>query len=199
MGNKFQIKLHGRLDTIPTLNVFGYEVGTGSGSASDLGAIFWANVPTSMINSLSHNFGWLGEDVINLDNPDDFWSGVPSELVGAVAGDSLPPQDCWAYEYNRATRSVRNGQKRFCGVPESWQADGVADPTHAVQYAGSAEDMAATLTGASGATYIPRIFRYVYPIPNPSHLPPTSVDAFPISNVTFKGISSQNTRKINRH
>jgi len=46
--------------------------------------------------------------------------------AGDRASDALPPTDAWGFRYQGAGGVERNGYKRFCGVCELDQADGVA-------------------------------------------------------------------------
>lgn len=199
MGDKFQIKLHGYVGSVPTLNIFGYEETGAGGSCHDLSDIFDTNVVTNVALIMAGGSGFSSIEVINLDNPADFFTGVPVAGGGSVSSEILPPQDSYAYEYVRGTRASHNGQKRFAGVPEAYQSDGSVIGGYIARVQALAGYLSAALTGASAATYTPRIMRYVYPVPNPSHLPPISVVAFPISTVIYKGLSTQNTRKLNKH
>lgn len=199
MANRFVVKLIGALNALPMLNVFVFEETGSGGSSADLGAIFNTNIVSALCDIITSNVSFSATEIYNFDVPSDFWSGVPTVHAGTISDQSLPPQDCWAYEYARGSRASHNGAKRFAGVPETWQEDGVVVPAHSAAVQAFSSYLYTPLTGASSATYTPRIPRFVYPSPNTSHLPPISLDVFPVSNVLYKGITTQNSRKLNKH
>ena len=191
-----------RLDDLQTylsqgcLNIYFYKWISGSGGgAADLIAA-WEDamldpITDIQVASLTH----VAIQSINVDDVTDYGLDVPvTNNVGNNSGQGMPPFVCWAFRYNRATRAVRNGQKRIPGVPESGVEDGVASSGSLDALAGVATAMAGTLVSDALCHYEPRIMRRVF---DPGTGITTYTD-FPISGVIYTRVSSQNTRKFGR-
>lgn len=117
---------------------------------------------------------------------------------GTVAGDSLPPHDCFAFRYNRLTTSTRHGQKRIAGVPESWSVNGVVtDSTKQTLLDALATAMFHKITNAEGLNAGAELWPIIYS---------TTLNGEPrvtpvinqVASVGYVRISTQNTRKVYR-
>jgi len=120
----------------------------------------------------------------------DFWSATNGG-AGQVSGECLPPFVCWAIRLNRVSRIVRNGQKRYAGVSESQQENGIigtGTPTTNLELL--AEKLATIIDHDGVPTWKPIIVRLA-----PGDVVTAKSD---IAGGTVVGISSQNTRKYGR-
>ena len=72
------------------------------------------------------NLQYHGIDIVNFTNGIDFLNHVISPfLPGSVPQQSLPPNVNWTFRLLRETRATRHGYKRFSGVPETLQEQGM--------------------------------------------------------------------------
>lgn len=184
----------GNLTTgLQALNVFHYESVSGTPSGADLLAVFDAIILEAWEELISSAVLLEPLEAQNLDDPVDFALRTPTfATAGVGTGESLPPFVAFSFQYVRASRASRHGWKRFMGVSEPQQAGGTiipADLTLANLLADVLED---TLIGAT-ASYAPRIARRP---PVGGTLDQTVL--FPVAEVVYAGITSQNTRKFGR-
>lgn len=125
----------------------------------------------------------------------------PVTNIGSRIGHCLPPYVCWAFRLNRTTTASRNGQKRYMGVSEGDQVNGVPEGSMATIFDTFEAVLGAPLpSGAPNTTaYTPRIFRAGKPeVTIPAKTIPAVAQAiFPMGDAQFVSISSQNTRKFN--
>jgi len=186
------------------LNVFYYEQITASpndGAATLLTSFSPGvrDVIRAIQNEAIHWLQILVENIVpSADNAqEDYVSGT---VAGSRPGDSLPPYAAWAFRLNRQTTASRHGQKRFVGVSEGDQADGIAEAGLTVAISNVSSVLEQTLGGPvpAFATYSPRIFRAGRPsVTIPEKVIPAVIqDAFPVSSASFVSISTQNTRKF---
>lgn len=126
--------------------------------------------------------------------------GVGTE-VGQRGGECLPPYAAWAFKLHRLSTAVRNGQKRFAGVSESDQVNGIATGTIIPLLNACASSLDKILGGPvpDTATYQPRIFRAAREEDTiPAKIIPALLQAdFDIADASFTGVSTQNSRKFN--
>lgn len=119
---------------------------------------------------------------------------------GTEASESLPPYAAWAFRLNRTSSAVRNGQKRFMGVPETFQVNGQIIAGIPVTRANALAAILAADLGGVGVfnTYRPVIYRRareVEVIPAKT-IPALAAQDFAISSGAFVSISTQNSRKF---
>lgn len=194
IGDLYRVIDHQSFDGQEVLNVYHYVQTDGAGAADELLTAFNEDMIPSIRavqnTSLTHTL----LEAINLDNDADFGSmALTSSNAGTRAGESLPVFTCWAFRYNRATRAVRNGQKRICGPNEGDQSGGDAisamlTPLNAL--AGAMEDpVTETVTSSSWKPVIVR---------TTGTSAPFTYTSFDISSVQYVRISTQNTRKRGR-
>lgn len=175
-------------------NIYFYESNGQNNSAANLITAWESNVHPSIMDMTTAAITYNRMECVNLDEPGDFheqsFDAPPNQ--GVLIGDSLPPFVCWRFQYMRATRLVRHGWKRFAGVPEAWVADGVISG-HGTEILALETALGATIVGGLGLNYEPKIARRI-----PVVGQPTEYELFPIAEVAFRGISSQNSRKFGR-
>lgn len=183
------------------LNVYHYKqladptIGT---PIAALEGAFYTFIQSLAMPAQSTSLAHLGYRVTNLDNPDEFDVLVSTE-TGQVAGDCLPPFCAWAFRLNRATRSVRNGQKRVGGVPEAFQVNGVETAAAEALLVPLGIAMGAIITEpVSGGSFQPRILHKATEA-GPGGVPPATPRAdYAISSGQYTRLSTQNTRKFGR-
>lgn len=124
---------------------------------------------------------------------------TPGTRAGAETAGALPPYVNWAFRYNRNNSAVRNGAKRFWGVTEAAQEDGVAVAGMTTAINALAARLGSTLgTAGASSLYQPRIFRAGRPaktIPAKT-IPAMLQNDFDVATVSYVQISSQNSRKF---
>lgn len=173
----------------------------GFNNSSQLATQFESNVDP-LIRAIQNDI--ISTISINVENivpssDNTYLSYTAGTRVGAKGPDSLPPYVNWAFRLNRNNSAVRNGAKRFWGVSEGDQTDGVAIPGMTVDLNALSARLALTL-GIPGTTslYQPRIFRAGRPAKTiPAKTIPAMVQAdFDVASATYTQISSQNSRKF---
>lgn len=157
MGDKLEMRIKWDNDGVECFNVLHYEASTSGGDvAAGLIAAFNDDVRAAWLDCL-HNTCKLKEiDVINLDDPTDFSTGV-YDLAGTgntTAGGNLPTFVAVQLRKVSPTRTIRSGWIRVRGAPEGFVTG------NTVSAAGTAEfnPLAAALPvindpGAGGAQY----------------------------------------------
>lgn len=195
-GDLYEVKLHqtwgagGR----PILNVFHYRQTVGDGDAEQLitALNFYLSGKIAMATSIQLKL--VTWEVINLDDPGDYGFSTTNDNAGVIQGDALPAYVCFAFRLARNTRAVRNGQKRFAGVAEDVQSNGiVTNGTQLTQLDNLALALAGSIDENAGDNvWYPRIYRAEGL--NSKGQPVARAD-FPVSSVTYVGLSTQNSRK----
>lgn len=191
-------------DAPVSFNVFYYKEIVnipGSDDSTELAAQFALNVDTvirviqaDIVSTININV----ENIIpSADNT--YLAYSPGTRTGAQTSGSLPPYAAWAFRLNRNNSAVRNGAKRFWGVSEALQEDGVAVAGAVTDLTAVASALGATL-GTPGTTslYQPRIFRAGRPektIPAKT-IPALAQADFDVAAANYVQISTQNSRKF---
>jgi hypothetical protein len=107
--------------------------------------------------------------IINLYDLTDF-NEVALLGAGALGGDCLPAHNAISYSLKLDTRAVRPGSKRFSGVPESAQANGiVTDSGYIANMELLRIKMAASLTVGGAGAYSPVVVRRNRHEPDETH------------------------------
>lgn len=176
------------------LNVYFYEEMTSptEGTPADaLTVAFIQSIEAVIKNFQSSSCLHFQYEVTNLDDPDQFGT-FSNATTGTVASEALPPFVAWAFRLDRASRLVRNGQKRIPGVPESLQVNG--EPTSAAL---ALLNLGAVALGgdisaiAPNGSWRPRIAHRLGTVPE-------TYTPYAIAGASYSAISSQNTRKFGR-
>lgn len=171
------------------INVFYYEQINGSNGAQELADTYFANITPLTIEVQSTGAVHTAIEVRNVDNPEDFYTLVPSSgNVGLLTGDGMPRYNAWGFRKNRANSLYRNGAFRVPGVTESTQANG-APTSGALEDLGTLADaMGSDLIGTSGDKWALRI-------PSGSFVGGARPLPTLISSVQFVRMTTQNSRK----
>lgn len=117
-----------KIGGLEILNVFYYKQltpGVTSEGAAHLAGEFEAILGPPIRNIQNEAIIWQSLEVANIIPGPDFVTNPYTNVTGQVSGESLPPFVTWSYRLNRSTSASRNGQKRFAGVTETSQDDGV--------------------------------------------------------------------------
>jgi len=195
VGDIFKVTLGGTFQQQLCLNVFHY-VRDGVGSVPDLAdfaAAFKSDVVEIVAGMVSNQFVWNRLDIqdVNISGPEYHELGS-FQNGGLTSTDDLPSFCAWSFLMQRTQRVTFHGHKRFAGVPESLQDDGVPNST------------AETLAGIAGAAlkgvltvgtvdYLPCIYSTIL-----NGVPRSTPLVNLVKDAVFMGISSQNTRKHGR-
>lgn len=186
----FELKLRSTLAAQQGLNIFHY-VGLAVGTAEDLAHSFYSDVLDGITEITSSAVHFYQIDVENLNNVADFFSYFISQ-DGAVSGDVESPFVASTFLYGRPTTTVRNGMKRFWGVPENASADGVNRTSgYVVQCNDCQTALEAKVQLAAVDTWQPAIGHR----PGPGH---PDWSASKITQVRWTHFGTQNTRKVGR-
>ena len=200
LNTDFRCTLHQDHSGQPCMSVFWYRKlsAHAPGDAQNL----WAALNTDLMNAIiaiQHTgVVYTGLEVVNLVDPTDYWSADPTAVNGAIASTSPAPRFvAYGFRLNRSTRAGRHGYKRFVGVAEELVSGGSTSVSGALITA--IPNLATVLAGTvneGGNTY-----QHMIPHRVPDPDPPLGeedyilTDLYPISGVTFYGLTSQNTRK----
>jgi len=196
--DRFELVMSGLCLGKATRNVFYWVQTNGAALASGILQVqFAAEIQQAIRAVCSVQWQLYEVFVKNLDNDDDFAvQGYPSGQAGNIAGECNPPFVTWSLIYRRSTLAVRNGWKRFAGVAESWSENGVlvaGTPTTTMNVLAAA--LGDPVDDGIGTTFNPVIMRKTrQPLVGPfeSFL----YEEFPMGEVEYAHIGSQNTRKF---
>lgn len=133
--------------------------------------------------------------VKNLNTLEEGAFSTDGTTVGTKAGDALPPFNAYSFIYRRANATTRHGHKRFAGVPELQQAQGViTDPGTLGQLNDLAAALQAPLDDGEGLNASAELWPIIYSQYLNGELRPTPVVNL-VTSVAYTGIGSQNSRK----
>lgn len=133
LGDAFVLEDRQRTLSQEILNVFTYRYSTTfttSTSYSERLAVRWQEQILPLLTAIqTEDVEHTGIKVYNLFDPTDFY-----ETSISVSGDipigtsqALPPANAVAYRLATGTRAIKDGQKRFVGLPEEQQQNGVIE------------------------------------------------------------------------
>ena len=194
IGNHYIIKVFSTYLAQQLLNVYAYELNSGTVTAADVALAFETQVQTSVMGAIVGGTTIDNIQVYNLEVPDDF-AIISSALSGLSSGDGMPPYVSMSILYRRASRAVRNGHKRLGGVSEAHQSQGVLDSATIAILNDFALASATPLIGTSPAfTATPKIWRRARL--HPTVFTDTFFDI--ASAVVNENLTTQNTRKFGR-
>lgn len=195
IGDVYEITLEGTYLLQRTINVFHY-VRDGISGAPD--PDLFADAFVAMFNgpvsdAIASGTGW---DTLRIKdvNPSGFeFVRLGLGLSGGFsAGDLMPPFVALSFLYQRNNRTTFHGHKRFAGVGEAGQNNGLPTSSLNTLAATAAAALLSTLT-ASGLDYLPCIYSKVL-----NGVPRSTPVVNLVKDVIFKGITTQNTRKFGR-
>jgi len=198
VGDRFQLTLRSTdsVNHLEVANVFTYEQTFSTQGADALAVGFVDNVLPYIAAVVSNVTIFVDLTIINFDDLSDYTT-VALGGDGDVGGDAMPPFVTFDFEYIRTTRAVNNGRKAIGLVPESSVVNGVAVAGVADALAALAGAFAGPLTETiSGAIYKSMIWRRPGTYASGAVAAPGAF--FDIGSVTYRAVSTQNTRKIGR-
>lgn len=181
--------------TILCKNTFWYTAAVES-DATILANAFSDEIMPAIFAILANDADALSLSVDNLGDPDDFYLGLPANHSGGRGTDVMKQYNGWYFRYNRATRSTANGRKTFGGVAEADVTDGEAVAGALVLLDALEVVLETPFMGSDSTTFSPMIAHtepYTNPETDKTYRVP--VGLFPILNVEYVGLSTQNSRK----
>lgn len=125
-GDYYQINSRQTFTTTTLENVYFYESLDAGTSSDELAQLFIDDVLPSVRAVQSSEIVHVLVKVENLFNPSDFTQAVinfPGTFGAAV--DALPPHDAISFTLRPSTKIVRPGGKRYAGLTEQSQDNGV--------------------------------------------------------------------------
>lgn len=178
------------------LNVYFFRVtsitGLGADYLTGMGVWFRENIVDKVAALQSSDVSHTEAFLENLSNGVDiltFEDMYP--IAGAAGSDSLPPYASYGFQLIRENRNTRNGYKRFAGVTEANQTDGIytggSTPITDLETALAADMVIGLITEAE-----PVIVKHPVVVPAGSYIYSS------IGSALFRGIGTQNTRKFGR-
>lgn len=198
IGDQFLLTLRGHAATSLTQvqNTFVYKGIFGVCTSADLNDAFATVIVPDIANVTNQQYVMDDLYTINLMNPDDY-NTLTVATPGTESGEFLPIFTTWAFEYVRTTRAIQNGRKAIGILSEAAVVSGNAGSGELPGLATLAADLLLQLVGGTPAsTFAPQLWRR----PGTYHagvvLAPGQFSD--VGNVVYKGVSTQNTRKIGR-
>lgn len=116
-----------------------------------------------------------------------------SPVVGTNAGPYLSAATAFSFQLVRLFRTTRHGSKRIAGVPESMVDNNLAIPGAATLLAAVATELQDTQVVEFGTSDSMTLRPVIAKTPTPPATLPTVFN--PVTDATFRGVGSQNTRK----
>lgn len=187
----WKLTLRGDIFLQEVNNVYYFAGATGSGSAADLISTFIAEHVGTILTFTCEQMHYADVHVEGVQVVDDIADAIVDE-TGDITGECLPPFVAWSFRLNRPNTSTRNGYKRFAGVAESSQTNGVALSGVLTNLDTYALTLAQPLVGTED-TYLP-VIRTAQR--NNDVVDPPEYTVF--ITASYREISSQNTRKFGR-
>ncbi len=178
------------------LNVYHYQVVTLTGLDGDYLQVlidhFNDEIKPQIVALQSNALAYKGIRVVNLTNGVDFLEYTyPASTTGQVATDALPPNVTYTFRLLRETLATRHGYKRFSGVAESMQNNGVFAGNQAI-----IDNLRGEL--ASDVQPAPSVVPLMAPVIVRKDATGAVIAVNNIGGSDFRGIGTQNTRKIGR-
>lgn len=188
----YDLILRGDLFSQKWQNNMCYELLSGTGTAEDLAITWEAEILPQLASATANDNNFVSIEARSRINPTDFHILSPlSPDSGTVTSDALPPFCTASIQLNRTRTDVRNGAKRFCGVPEGHQNNGVFVPTAAAIWQNFADLLVQALVSSTGASY-----QYFYDAKQRGT--GLELQVFPETAQLNVNVGSQNSRKIGR-
>lgn len=167
VGDIFKIIVKGRIRGQAFLNVFFYELDSGTMTAVGAGLDFDARMMDDLSDIVPTEFEYEAIDIENLFDPTDFTTLAPSIANGQWIGDDLGNFTAARFDFPSSNKAIRSGGKRIGPVPEDIATDGVIDNgAYLLELNSLAVAMLASLdngTGVAGPVVVKRI-REVDPV-----------------------------------
>lgn len=177
-------------------NVYHYQVVTLTGLEGDYLQVVIDWVVNEVIPPVaalqSDALEYVSVFAINVTNNVDFKEQSLLGSAGAITGDAMPPNVTYTFRLIRETLATRHGYKRFAGVPESKQSNGSIQAVTDTQITAITDALAADIQPA------PSVVPLLAPVIVRKSATGTVVAVNNVGSADFRGIGTQNTRKIGR-
>jgi len=130
-----------------------------------------------------------------------FWT--PSPVLGTISGDVMPPFVTWSFQQTRGSRVTRHGHKYVGGIPEASVINGstTLSPAQLAFFENvfvdplEVDDSVVPLIAFSA---IPRIVGRKESLTTPGSYELDLTKINPITGLVFRGVSTENLRKLGR-
>jgi len=205
LSDIYQVNLNQTLQSKLMENVFFFEKDDPAGTAQDVADYFVDQYLQPILGVQTFNVKCISVVALNLGDLSDFATFPTTSAGNAGDVDTLPAFNSVGYSLRPNTRAVRPGSKRFSGVPEAAQLNGVlVEPG----YLDAVEDLRVILsTQISGslAGYLPIVVKrikevkagytppaYKYRLPGPGD---PLVYGNVIQALANRNVTSQTSRK----
>lgn len=177
----------------PFNNVYAYESDDTDADAFGCIEAFSTDVGVALAAVICGDAKITEMSCYNLDDLTDF-SLVSFAVNGTAAGQVMPPFVAWEFQYVRPTREVGNGRKSIGPISEADVDSGVANSDALIRLNDLAELLEAPIHSTGDvAEFVPALWRRAGSYGDP---PVPFVDTFyPITQVVYRKVSTQNTRK----
>lgn len=185
----FQVILHGTVQALENINVFYYATADALTTPHDIADDFNA-VVLSQLPSICNTFVHWDLITCNQVKGGSAFTTYPVNVNGLVSGDGLPPFCSWDFTLQRGGVGERNGYKRFAGISENHQINGVAIPAILPSLDTVAAALASNLVvGTDPANpVIRRTQEHHVAFPTPKY--------YTMSGASYAKIGTQNSRKF---
>lgn len=209
LGDLYRVEVTSLQANQELLNVFTYEQTVQDGivlPASTLSVSFQAGIFPLWRAVCSVSWALARINVYNLFDVTDFVESVISpNLAGTVAGDVSPPFLTIGLRSPRTSLLVRQGKKRFSGIPETSITNGAVSAgviTAWNNFATGLNDTIPLVPPGTGHVFSPRIVKRI-PYTTPSgatayRFPENAGEAISVlaNNWELERVTTQNSRKI---
>jgi len=185
IGDSWVLELKSDYQGQTALNVFQYLQTAGTGTAFSVYQAFVNDVIDNIRSALQDTVYFKSILTYNRADASDFHTDNPF-LFGTIGGEGLPTHDCISFQYVPNRLDCRSGAKRFMGVPEIRQNNGVPSAAYVTICNTVAVALESNIV-YGGNTYRPIIYG--------SRTGLLGRFNNPLSSVLFKGIFTQNSRK----
>lgn len=190
MGDIFKLTLVSTVGGQTLNNVFHYRQTIGLTNGNILAQEWINEILPDLKPIISSSTQFRSLNWYNYNDIADF--GVDDSILGeagTVGGETLPTFTAWAFQYNRTTRATRNGSKRFGTISETDNQNGNASPLALPKLTTAAASLGQFINFGGTEVWRPVIARL-------STDGASVVLTNDVRDVSYKRITSQNTRKI---
>lgn len=188
-GDVYKLTLKSHQGAVQINNVFHYRQTFGFTGGDILAQEFINEVYPDILPILSNYVTMDEVEWLNYNDDSDF--GINNSIAndtGGQAGEVLPTFNAWGFQYNRETRSTRNGAKRFSPIAEADQNFGIPTAAAIARLDTCAASLGQFVNLGGTEIWQPVIARL-------SADGSTVLLTNDVKNVTFKRLSSQTSRK----
>jgi hypothetical protein len=194
LNDVYSIVLTGQVLSQLMVNVFHYRQSTaGTADLSLLALAANTAVRDVVLVGLSGQANYTKTEVLQVTGGSNYFVEEYTAVPGGTSGECLPPAVCFTYKYVRAQLGRRHGYKRFSGVLETAQTNGIVAAALATYVSGVAAALAADLVPSDSIHYKPVVLHKM--LNGQPVVPPVAQD---ISTVIYSHLGTQNSRKFGR-